>query len=86
MTARPRLPDSDTHTIVTHRRDVLMFRRIAVVVTGLLVTGVLTAGSAAAAPVDDHHHLSPREAAGLRFAGDVLDALFGGGQARHDRY
>ncbi|MFD8545863.1 hypothetical protein [Streptomyces sp. NPDC059649] len=64
-----------------------MFRRIAVVVTGLLVTGVLTAGSAAAAPVDDHHHLSPREEAGLRFAGEVLDALFGGsGPARHGRY
>lgn len=64
-----------------------MFRRIAVVLSGLLVTGFLATGSAAAAPVDEHHHLTARERAGLHVAGEVLDALFGGGHpARGYRY
>ncbi|MEU9118979.1 hypothetical protein AB0C96_03805 [Streptomyces sp. NPDC048506] len=61
-----------------------MLRRIAVVLSGLLVTGFLAAGSAAAAPVDDH--LSPADRVGLRLAGEVIDALFGsGGPARSHR-
>ncbi|MEU5209850.1 hypothetical protein [Streptomyces sp. NPDC020742] len=64
-----------------------MFRRIAVVLSGVLVTGFLAAGPAAAVPVDDHHHLTSRERAGLHVAGEVLDVLFGGGgPARGYRY
>ncbi|MGW7577783.1 hypothetical protein [Streptomyces sp. NPDC054765] len=74
----------------------LMIRRLAVVLTALLATGVLTTGAAVATPADGphrhgrHHHqqhdLTPRERAGLRIAGEVLDTLFGGGPARRDRF
>ncbi len=64
-----------------------MFRRIAVVVSGLLVTGFLAAGSAVAAPVDDHRQLTARDQEGLRVAGEVIHALLGGGNlARDFRY
>lgn len=94
MTTGPPLPEGDTQTVITHRRDVLMIRRIAVVLTGLLATGLLATGVAAAAPADGHqqdgsyrrHHLTLKEREGLRFAGQVLDILFGGGLAGRDRY
>lgn len=94
MTTGPPLPEGDTQTVITHRRDVLMIRRIAVVLTGLLATGLLATGVAAAAPADGHHqdswqrrhHLTPKEREGLRFAGEVLDILFGGGPAGRDRF
>ncbi|MFK0290628.1 hypothetical protein ACIQU6_09135 [Streptomyces sp. NPDC090442] len=67
-----------------------MFRRLAVVLAGLVTAGFLATGAAAAAPVDDHrehrhhqHRLTPREREGLRIAGHVLDVLFGG-PSRHD--
>ncbi|MFC9230976.1 hypothetical protein ACFTZI_18775 [Streptomyces decoyicus] len=71
-----------------------MIRRIAVVLTGLLATGLLATGVAAAAPADGHHqdswqrrhHLTHKEREGLRFAGEVLDILFGGGLAGRDRF
>ncbi|REK86327.1 hypothetical protein DY245_33125 [Streptomyces inhibens] len=72
-----------------------MLRRLTVVLSGLLVSGFLATGVAAAAtPVDDHRHLTPKEQEGLRVAGEILDALLGGqgrhdllgGQGRHDRY
>ncbi|MCK7621564.1 hypothetical protein MUU72_00160 [Streptomyces sp. RS10V-4] len=66
-----------------------MLRRIAVVLTGLAAAGFLAAGPAAAAPADHHrghhshqHRLTPKERAGLRIAGHVLDVLFGG-PSRH---
>lgn len=94
MTTGPPLPEGDTQTVITHRRDVLMIRRIAVVLTGLLATGLLATGVAAAAPADGHqqdssyrrHHLTLKEREGLRFAGEVLDMLFGGGLAGRDRF
>ncbi|MEV6563853.1 hypothetical protein [Streptomyces kronopolitis] len=61
-----------------------MLRRLAVVLTGLLVTGFLAAGPAVASQ-DDGHRLTAKERAGLRVAGEVLDALFGG-PAEPDRY
>ncbi|MCR8578617.1 MULTISPECIES: hypothetical protein [Streptomyces] len=66
----------------------LMLRRISVVLTGLLVTGFLATGAAAAAPVDGRHQdrLTAKERQGLRIAGDVLDVLFGEGLPRRDRY
>ncbi|MFF8308959.1 hypothetical protein ACF05W_27450 [Streptomyces lydicus] len=64
-----------------------MFRRIAVVVSGLLVTGFLATGSAVAAPVDDHRQLTARDQAGIRVAGEVIHALLTGGNlARDFRY
>ncbi|MFG2828089.1 hypothetical protein [Streptomyces sp. NPDC048434] len=71
-----------------------MLRRLTAVLTGLLVSGFLATGVAAAAPADGHHQraehsrheLTPRERAGLRFAGQILDTLFGGGTARRDRF
>ncbi|MBM4792164.1 hypothetical protein HXP44_08885 [Streptomyces sioyaensis] len=62
-----------------------MLRRLAVVLTGLLVTGFLAAGPAAATPADGHRHLTPKEREGLRMAEHVLDALFGA-PVRRDRY
>ncbi|MCZ0975127.1 hypothetical protein ACFU90_29725 [Streptomyces noursei] len=68
-----------------------MFRRTTVVLSGLLVAGFLATGVAAAAPADHHQdhrhgrharHLTPKERAGLRFAGHLLDVLFGG-PSRH---
>ncbi|MFF8784582.1 hypothetical protein [Streptomyces sp. NPDC015125] len=71
-----------------------MLRRLAVVLAGLLVSGFLATGVAAAAPADPHpqrgwyrdHPLTPRERAGLRFAGQILDGLFGGSTVRRDRF
>ncbi|WP_328382013.1 hypothetical protein OHS81_02545 [Streptomyces sp. NBC_00400] len=71
-----------------------MLRRLAVVLTGLLVSGFLATGVAAAAPADSHdqrgwyrdHPLTPRERAGLRLAGHILDTVFGGGTVRRDRF
>ncbi|MCF3176787.1 hypothetical protein IPZ61_26110 [Streptomyces sioyaensis] len=63
-----------------------MLRRLAVVLTGLLVTGFLAAGPAAAAPADGHrHHLTAKEREGLRVAEQVLDVLFGA-PVQRDRY
>ncbi|MGG2460443.1 hypothetical protein ACO0M4_11580 [Streptomyces sp. RGM 3693] len=68
-----------------------MFRRTAVVLSGLLAAGILATGVAAAAPADrdqgrhqgrHSNHLTPKERAGLRFAGHLLDVLFGG-PSRH---
>ncbi|MCL6298953.1 hypothetical protein [Streptomyces kronopolitis] len=61
-----------------------MLRRLAVVLTGLLATGFLTAGPAVASPADGHR-LTAKEREGLRAAGEVLDALFGG-PGPSDRY
>ncbi|MEU7636172.1 MULTISPECIES: hypothetical protein [unclassified Streptomyces] len=70
-----------------------MLRRTTVVLSGLLAAGILATGVAAAAPADQHRgrhegrhasHLTPRERAGLRFAGHILDVLFGG-PSRHSR-
>ncbi|MFD7103409.1 hypothetical protein [Streptomyces celluloflavus] len=61
-----------------------MLRRLAVILTGLLAAAFLATGAAAAAPADDAD-LTPRERAGLHFAGDLLGALFGGGSPHHDR-
>jgi hypothetical protein len=61
-----------------------MLRRLAVVLTGLLVTGFLAAGPAVAAPADGHR-LTAKEREGLRMAGEVLDVLFGA-PSRPDRY
>ncbi|MFD5731611.1 hypothetical protein ACFWIY_02120 [Streptomyces sioyaensis] len=62
-----------------------MLRRLAVVLTGLLVTGFLAAGPAAAAPADGHRHLTAKERQGLRVAEQVLDVLFGA-PVQRDRY
>ncbi|MFI1739908.1 hypothetical protein [Streptomyces sioyaensis] len=62
-----------------------MLRRLAVVLTGLLVTGFLAAGAAAAAPADGHRHLTAKEREGLRVAEQVLDVLFGA-PVQRDRY
>ncbi|WP_406151464.1 hypothetical protein [Streptomyces sp. NBC_01012] len=55
-----------------------MSRRIAIVLTGLVLAGSLATGTASAAPTNDPHHLTAKEKSGLRFAGDVLGSLFGG--------
>lgn len=57
-----------------------MMRRLTVMLTALFAAGLLATGSAVAAPADEPDQLTPREQAGLQFAGDVLGALFGGGQ------
>ncbi|MFF4603277.1 hypothetical protein ACFY12_11080 [Streptomyces sp. NPDC001339] len=66
-----------------------MLRRTAVTLSGLLITGFLAAGSAAAAPADedrrDDRYLTLRDEAGLRIAGEVLDTIFGGGPFRGSR-
>ncbi len=54
-----------------------MMRRLTVMLTALFAAGLLATGSAVAAP--EPEELTPREQAGLQFAGDVLGALFGGG-------
>ncbi|MER0484488.1 hypothetical protein ABR737_40220 [Streptomyces sp. Edi2] len=72
----------------------MLRRRLAVVLTGLLVSGFLATGVAAAAPADSHrqpgwhrdHPLTPRERAGVRLAAQILDTLFGGGTVRRDRF
>ncbi|MGW3008400.1 hypothetical protein ACWC9R_06090 [Streptomyces sp. NPDC001219] len=66
----------------------LMLRRLSVVLAGLLVTGFLATGAAAAAPADGRHQdrLTPKERQGLRIASEVLDTLFGDGLYRRDRY
>lgn len=95
MTTGPPLPEGDTQTVITHRRDVLMIRRIAVVLTGLLATGLLATGVAAAAPADGHQQDSSypcgttsRSRSERDFASphEVLDMLFGGGLAGRDRF
>ncbi|MEW1748558.1 hypothetical protein ACIQU1_09140 [Streptomyces angustmyceticus] len=71
-----------------------MLRRLTVVLTGLLVSGFLATGVAAAAPADGHHQrgwhrqhpLTPREREGLRIAGQILDTLFGGDRVRGGRF
>ncbi|MFE6689825.1 hypothetical protein ACFVFQ_25525 [Streptomyces sp. NPDC057743] len=71
-----------------------MLRRATVVLAGLVTAGFLATGAAAAAPVDHHrehrhhhqHRLTPREREGLRFAGHVLDVLFGGPSRRDHMY
>ncbi|POX38106.1 hypothetical protein C3486_24925 [Streptomyces sp. Ru73] len=58
-----------------------MMRRLTVMLTALFAAGLLATGSAAAAdPGDGPDQLTPREQAGLEFAGEVLGGLFGGGQ------
>ncbi|MFF3687942.1 hypothetical protein [Streptomyces sp. NPDC002187] len=58
-----------------------MFRRLSVALSGLLVAGLLTTGSAAADHADEPRELTSREQAGLEFAGEVLRGLFGRGAA-----
>ncbi|MFI8997651.1 hypothetical protein [Streptomyces sp. NPDC053542] len=48
--------------------------------TALFAAGLLATGSAVAAPADEPDQLTPKEQAGLEFAGNVLGALFGGAQ------
>ncbi|MFD9489675.1 hypothetical protein ACFWBX_38030 [Streptomyces sp. NPDC059991] len=61
-----------------------MLRRLAVVLVSLSAAACLTAGTAAAAGVssDDSRELTPREQAGLQFAGHVLGSLLGGSPLR----
>ncbi|WP_199896674.1 hypothetical protein [Streptomyces niger] len=55
-------------------------RRLIVLLAAVFTAGILASGSAVAAPADGPDQLTPREQAGLEFAGDVLGSLFGGGQ------
>ncbi|MEU4352923.1 hypothetical protein [Streptomyces sp. NPDC023838] len=60
-----------------------MLRRLAVVLVSLSAAACLTGGTAAAAvSSDDPRELTPREQAGLEFAGHVLGSLFGGAPLR----
>ncbi|GAA0471511.1 hypothetical protein [Streptomyces olivaceiscleroticus] len=56
-------------------------RRLIVLLAAVFTAGILASGSAVAAPADEPDQLTPREQAGLEFAGDVLGSLFGGGQS-----
>ncbi|MGW1840739.1 hypothetical protein [Streptomyces sp. BBFR2] len=53
-----------------------MFRRLTALAAAVCVAGVLAAGTAAASPADDHD-LTPKEKAGLEFAGEVVGSLLG---------
>ncbi|MEU6116655.1 hypothetical protein ABZ840_19225 [Streptomyces sp. NPDC047117] len=57
-----------------------MMRRLTVMLAAVFTAGLLATGSAVAAPADEPDQLTPREQAGLDFAGNVLGSLFGGGQ------
>ncbi|MEU1075600.1 MULTISPECIES: hypothetical protein [unclassified Streptomyces] len=59
-----------------------MLRRLAVVLAGLSAAVCLTAGTAHALPTDGPTDLTPREQAGLNFAGHLLGSLFGGAPMR----
>ncbi|NLU65801.1 hypothetical protein [Streptomyces sp. HNM0574] len=59
-----------------------MFRRLTVPLAVLLAAVCLGTGTATAAPSGDHDRLTPKERAGLRFAGEVTDNLLGGGLLR----
>ncbi|OAR23055.1 hypothetical protein A8W25_26395 [Streptomyces sp. ERV7] len=59
-----------------------MLRRLAVVLVSLSAAACLTAGTATAVSSDESPELTPREQAGLQFAGHVLGSLFGGSPLR----
>ncbi|MGW0550830.1 hypothetical protein [Streptomyces altiplanensis] len=60
-----------------------MRRRFALALTASLAAVLLASGTATAVPADDTPTtLTPREQAGLDFAGQVLTALLGGGAFR----
>ncbi|MEU5437510.1 hypothetical protein AB0G73_29635 [Streptomyces sp. NPDC020719] len=59
-----------------------MLRRLAVVLVSLSAAACFTAGTATAASFDDPRELTPREQAGLEFAGHVLGGLLGGSPLR----
>ncbi|MFC0844595.1 hypothetical protein ACFH04_12885 [Streptomyces noboritoensis] len=60
-----------------------MLRRLAVVLVSLSAAACLTAGTAAAAVASDEpRELTPREQAGLAFAGQVLGSFLGGAPLR----
>lgn len=56
-----------------------MIRRLAIVLTGVVAAAALATASATAAPADGPHPdtLTPKEQAGLHFAGTLVGGLLG---------